>query len=61
MSEARNPTNIVSGVYNYKGEDTAWLIMNLYKFGSLDKYIEQNSHIPVSFCNMYNELYGNCA
>lgn len=37
----------LKGVYNYKGEDTAWLIMNLYKFGSLDKYIEQNSHIPI--------------
>ena len=35
-----------SGVY--RGDGTAWLIMNFYKFGSLDKYIEQNSDIPVS-------------
>lgn len=31
----------------YRGDGTAWLIMNFYKFGSLDKYIEQNSDIPV--------------
>ncbi|XP_063694978.1 uncharacterized protein LOC134826520 [Bolinopsis microptera] len=35
----------LKGVYRRDG--TAWLIMNFYKFGSLDKYIEQNSDIPV--------------
>ena len=32
----------------YKGDGTTWLIMTFYKFGSLDKYIEQNTTITVS-------------